>query len=51
MRVLDHVTVEGSTGPGKRHGYDAHADKEPLELQEHGCVVRYRNIWLVPIAD
>ena len=51
VRVQDHFTVEGSTGPGKRHGYDVHPDKLPLELQEHGCIVRFRNIWLVPIAD
>lgn len=51
VRVQDHVTVEGSTGPGKRAGYKAHPDSQSLELQEHGCIVRYRNIWLVPIAD
>jgi len=51
VRVQDNVIVEGSTGPGKRHGYDSHPDKQPLALQEHDCVVRYRNIWLKPIPD
>jgi hypothetical protein len=51
IRVQDNFVVEGSTGPRKRHGYDTHPDKQPLELQEHGCTVRYRNIWLEPIAD
>ncbi len=51
IRVQDNFVVEGSTGPGKRHGYDVHPDKQSLELQEHGCTVRYRNIWLEPIAD
>lgn len=51
IRIQDNFVVEGSTGWGKRQGYDTHPDKQPLELQEHGCTVRYRNIWLKPIAD
>jgi len=51
IRVQDNVTVEGATGPNHRHGYDAHGDKASLALQEHGCTVRYRNIWLVPLTD
>ncbi len=51
IRVQDNTVVEGSTGPGKRHGYTTHPDAQPLQLQEHGCTVRFRNIWLVPIND
>jgi hypothetical protein len=51
IRVQDNTVVEGSTGPGKRRGYVPHADKLPLQLQEHGCAVRYRNIWIEPLAD
>jgi Domain of Unknown Function (DUF1080) len=51
VRVQDNTVVEGSTEHGHRHGYDAHPDKQPLQLQEHGCTVRFRNIWLEPIAD
>jgi hypothetical protein len=51
VRVQDHTVIEGDTGPGRRRGYTTHPDQLPLQLQEHGCAVRYRNIWLVPLAD
>jgi hypothetical protein len=51
VRVQENTIVEGSTGPGHRHGYDIHPDALPLSLQEHGCEVRFRNIWLVPLKD
>jgi Domain of Unknown Function (DUF1080) len=31
--------------------YEDHGDRGPLELQDHGHRVRYRNIWLRELAD
>ena len=51
IRVQDNVELTGPTGPGNRRPYVAHANALPLQLQYHNEVVRYRNIWIVPIAD
>ncbi|MCX6937904.1 MAG: DUF1080 domain-containing protein [Verrucomicrobia bacterium] len=51
VRVQNNVQLTGPTGWKKRPPYAAHADRLPLSLQDHGDVLRYRNIWLVPIAD
>ena len=45
--VHDHQELMGTTGKA-RSGYQKHADKLPLLLQEHGNPVRYRNVWVVP---
>lgn len=49
--VQDDVELLGPTNFKTRKPYVAHADKLPLELQNHAEVVRYRNVWLLPIAD
>ncbi len=51
VRVQDAVELSGPTDHKKRPPYTAHADKIPLELQNHSETVRYRNVWILPIAD
>ena len=50
----DHVTLSGGTGWMGAHAaseYQAHADKLPIAMQDHGSPVRYRNVWVRELKD
>jgi len=44
--VQNNVELVGSTGWLQRGPYEAHPEKTPLALQDHGNPVRFRNIWV-----
>jgi hypothetical protein len=44
--VQDNVELTGPTAHGERPAYKPGPDKGPLQLQDHGNPLRYRNIWI-----
>lgn len=49
--VQDNVEIQGAAAHKQRAVYRPHPDKLPLTLQDHHNAVRFRNIWLRPLAD
>ena len=49
--VQDHWEMEGLTTHCRRRPLAPGATKGPLALQDHGCVVHYRNIWIRPLPS
>jgi hypothetical protein len=48
--VQDDVTLLGPTSHRVRAPYAKHADELPISLQDHDHKVRFRNIWVQPLA-
>ncbi len=49
--VQDNTVITGWTVHGRRAHYEPHADKLPLVLQDHGNLVRYRDIWVRELPE
>jgi hypothetical protein len=49
--VQDNVVLTGPTSHQRRPPYQAHPDRLPLVLQDHGEPVRYRNIWIRDLPE
>lgn len=44
--VHDDVELVGATANARRASYQAHPDRLPIKLQDHGNRTRFRNIWV-----
>ncbi len=49
--VQDNVELTGPTAHGERPPYKPTPEKLPLQLQDHGNPVRYRNLWIRELRE
>lgn len=47
--IQDHVAIQGKTLYVGKHYYEKHGPL-PLQLQDHGHLVSFRNIWIRPLS-
>lgn len=49
--IQDNQELWGGTAWLKYSTYEKHSNSEPIELQDHGSPVRFRNVWALRLPD